>query len=233
MMARVKMIVEGALVPMPVSITARIGEALAALFRHPERALLPWYRYAIYAELTPDNHVDGQAARAWLDILAVRRVLFCWQPSQGWPDAWLQPGQLLGLAEELVQRAADRSYARTTVNRAQALADVAGEEPTSPHYCSWCVYEAALRALHNAWAYSQLCAGRTADNSAVSTDDACTYAAIAVAGGTWQPLGAGAGKFGGAWGRWDWQTQEAQLRRAVFWEWWLRDAVPAAWARCA
>ena len=233
-MARVTGIVEGALVPMPASITARIAEALAALYRHPERALLPWYRYAIYVELTPDNHVEGQAARAWLDILAVRHVLFCWQPcAQGWPDTWLQPNQLLGLAEQLVQRAADRSHARAVVNRAQALADVAGEEPISPHYCSWCVYEAALRALRNAWGYNQLCAGHAAGGAAISTDDACTYAAIAVAGGTWQPLGVGVGTFGGARGRWDWQTQEAQLRRAVFWEWWLRDAVPAAWTRVA
>lgn len=233
MMARVNLIAEGALVPMPAPITARIAEALAALYRHPERALLPWYRYAIYAEFTPGNDVDGQAARAWLDILAVRHVLFCWQPcTQGWPDTWLQPNQLLVLAEQLMRHATDRSHARAAVNRAQALADVAGEEPTSPHYCSWCVYEAALRALHNAWAYSQLCAGRATDGAAISTDDACTYAAIAVAGGTWQPLGAGAGTVG-ARGRWDWQTQEAQLRRAVFWEWWLRDAVPAAWARAA
>jgi hypothetical protein len=219
---------------MPATITARIAEALAALHRHPERALLPWYRYAIYAELTPDNHADRQAARAWLDIIAVRHVLFCWQPcTHGWSDTWLQPHQLLALAEQLLQQAADRSCAGTAVNRAQALADVAGEEPASPHYCSWCVYEAALRALHNAWGYSQVCAGCAADGAAISTDDACTYAAIAVAGGTWQLLNAGAGAFGGARGRWDWQTQEAQLRRAVFWEWWLRDAVPAAWDRAA
>ena len=215
--------------PMPASITARVAEALAALYRHPERALLPWYRYAIYAALTP-GPADKQAARAWLDIIAVRHVLFCWQPlAHDWPSAWLQPQQLLAFAEQLIRSGVDRSRARTAVNRAQALADVAGEEASSPHYCSWCVYEAALRALHNAWIYSQqsvACATDGAPSSSMSImDDASTYAAIAVAGGTWWPLdGIARTK-----GRWDWQTEEAQLRRAVFWEWWLRDAVPAAW----
>ena len=221
---------------MPASITARIAEALAALYRHPERALLPWYRYAIYTALAPDSHADGQAARVWLDIIAVQHVLFCWQPyTHGWPKTWLQPAQLLALAEQLVRTAADRSQARTAVNRAQALADVAGEEASSPHYCSWCVYEAALRALCSAWGYSQLCVARDAGGAPFgalsSTDDASAYAVIAVASGTWQPLGAGT--LGGDRGRWDWQTEEAQLRRAVFWEWWLRDAVPAAWHMAA
>jgi hypothetical protein len=215
-------------VPMPVPVAARVAEGLAALYRHPERALLPWYRYAIYTALTPDDHTCGQAARAWLDIIAVRHVLFCWQPNiHSWPATWLQPDQLLVFAEQLMCGAADPTQAGTAVNRAQALADVVGEDPASPRYCSWCVYEAALRALHNAWIYHQLRAGRDASPASASTtlatDDACAYAAIAVAGGTWRPLS------GGASGRWDWQTEEAQLRRAVFWEWWLRDAVPVAW----
>jgi hypothetical protein len=224
--------VEVALVPMPPAITDRIAEAMAALYRHPERALLPWYRYAIYAALTPGQPTDRFAARAWLDIIAVRHVLFCWRPSaHGWPAAWLQPAQLLALAERLLRNGDDRSSACTAVNRAQALADVAGEEASSPHYCSWCVYEAALRALQNAWSLSQPPASSTDgphSSAATSIDDASTYAAIAVAGGAWRPLNSSNGATAVK-GRWDWQTEEAQLRRAVFWEWWLRDAVPAAW----
>jgi hypothetical protein len=223
---------------MPTPITSRVAEALAALYRHPERALLPWYRYAIYAALTPDNRADRQTARAWLDIIAVRHVLFCWQPSaHNWPGAWLQPQQLLVSAEQLLHGSADSCSARPTVNRAQALADVAGEEGTSPYYCSWCVYEAALRALHNAWAHSQPRAARDTDGALSSTlnstDDASAYAVIAVAGGVWLPPNGSARTNAPAQGRWDWQTEEAQLRRAVFWEWWLRDAVPAAWELAA
>lgn len=224
--------------PMPPAITHRVAEALAALHRHPERALLPWYRYAIYSALTPDEHADRCAARAWIDIVAVRHVLFCWRPSaHDWSGSWLQPEQLLALAEQLIQGGLDRPRARMAVNRAQALADVAGEEASSRHYCSWCVYEAALRALQNAWNFSQSWVncdgGSTLFDPTTSVDDASTYAAIAVAGGTWQPLNSPASARAAARGRWDWQTEEAQLRRAVFWEWWLRDAVPAAWERAA
>jgi hypothetical protein len=220
-------------VPMPPTVTDRVAEGLAALYRHPERALLPWYRYAIYSALSPDHRSDRLAARVWLDVVAVRHVLFCWRPSaHDWASSWLQPEQLLALAEQVIQRNIDRSLARSVLNRAQALADVAGEAASSPHYCSWCVYEAALRALQNAWNLSQLCATCVTDDplaSVTTIDDASTYAAIAVAGGTWRPQNSSASVSAAVKGCWDWQTEEAQLRRAVFWEWWLRDAVPVAW----
>jgi hypothetical protein len=221
-------------VPMPSTIADRVAEGLVALYRHPERALLPWYRYAIYSALSPDHRSERIAARAWLDIVAVRHVLFYWRPSaHDWASSWLQPEQLLMLAEQLIQPGVDRSLARAAVNRAQALADVAGEAVSSPHYCSWCVYEAALRALQNAWNLSQSRATYVTDAPLASVttpmDDASTYAAIAVAGGTWRPLNSSASVCVAVKGCWDWQTEEAQLRRAVFWEWWLRDAVPAAW----
>ena len=50
--------------------------------------------------------------------------------------------------------------------------------------------------------------------------------AIAVGGGEWQ-------RVAGAAGQWSWQTEEVRLRRAVFWEWWLREGLPEAWRRSA
>jgi hypothetical protein len=200
---------------MPAQLTARLAEALSALYCHPERALLSWYRYAIYTALTIGEPVRGGAARARLDILAVRRVLFCWPHDAG--DLRPAPQQLLALAEQLLVGTADRAGIGKQLNRAHALADIAGADPTSPRYCGWCVYEAALRALGSACAYDQLRGGQASYDVANCADDASTYAAIAVAGGAWHS------------GHWDWQTEDAQLRRAVFWEWWLREAVPAAW----
>jgi hypothetical protein len=209
---------------LPAPLAERVAEALAALYSHPERALLPWYRYTIYAELIANERAGG-AARAWLDILATRRVLFCWQPyaRSVWPGEWTQPEYLLALAERLLRGAADRAAAAAQLDRAHALADVAGEPATSPHYCAWCVFEAGLRALESAWAVDQWRVDRAATGATGCADDAGTYAAIAVAGGSWRPSSSG------RIGRWDWQTDDAQLRRAVFWEWWLRDAVAAAW----
>jgi hypothetical protein len=202
---------------MPAQLADRLAEAHSALYRHPERALLSWYRYAIYNELTSAELVRGGAARARLDILAVRRALFCWPP--GADDLQPAPGQLLALAEQLLVGSADRAGIARQLNRAHALADIAGADISSPRYCGWCVYEAALRALGSAYAYYQLRAGPASASYDVAdtADDASSYAAVAVAGGAWHL------------GQWDWQTEEAQLRRAVFWEWWLREAVPAAW----
>jgi hypothetical protein len=212
---------------MPGHITVRVEEALAALYRHPERALLAWYRYAIYTALAQGAPLRGYAARAWLDVIAVQHVLFCWQADRRgpWSRLWPQPAQLLALAEEVMAGRADHAALGRLLDRAQALADVAGEDATSPRYCTWCVYEAALRALNSAWLCDQLGQGAADAPPAAQTgcaDDASMYAAIAVSGGSWYPTRGGVG-------RWDWQTTDARLRRAVFWEWWLRDAVPAAW----
>lgn len=219
-------IAENMPVSMPAQLTARLAEALAALYRHPERALLSWYRYAIYTALTIGEPLRDGAMRARLDILAARRALFCWPPDAG--DLRPAPEQLLALADQLLVGTADRAGIGKQLNRAHALADIAGADVTSPRYCGWCVYEAALRALDSACAYDQLRAGHASASYDIadSADDASTYAAVAVAGGAWHP--AGALTRGGV-GRWDWQTEDARLRRAVFWEWWLREAVPAAW----
>ena len=203
---------------LPNSVAERIAEAHEALFRHPARTLLPWYRYAIYSALAAEEPQSSRLIHAWLDILAVRHILFCWQPPAGaWLPSWPQPQQLLALAEELLANPTDATNVRVQLNRAQALADIVGAAPTAPDYPSWCVYEAALRSLNSAW----LAAQPQRDHAAGPIDcanDASGYAAIAVAGASWQSPAAGVE-----------QAEDAQLRRAVFWEWWLRTGVPTAW----
>ena len=212
---------------MPADIQERVAEALAAMHRHPERLLLPWYRYAIYAALADADALGGLAARARLDLAAARKSLFCWAAYGRaiWPRDWLQPAQLLALGEALVGGTLAPAEAAARIDRAHALADVAGEPATSAHYCAWCVFEAALRAADSALTYGQARHASNFDKIAISADDAGAYAAIAVGGGEWQLVA-------GAAGRWSWQAEEVRLRRAVFWEWWLREALPAAWRSC-
>jgi hypothetical protein len=217
---------------MPADLADRVSEALGALYRHPNQTLLAWYRYAIYAALVVDRSPASYAARAWLDILSVQHVLFCWRPyaGAGWPTTWLQPTDLLGLAEQTVQGLVDPALVQRQITRAAALADVIGERVTSPHYPAWCVFEAALRALQSAWIahthMALLAAASGEATSAAGLDDASWYAAIAMAGSrtpacsdsrTAPPehaiLAADAA---------------AQLRWTFFWEWWLREAIPQA-----
>jgi len=215
-------------------VATRLGEALSALHRHPQRTLLPWYRHAIYTALSAPALVGGLRVRAWLEIATVQHILFCWQP-RAWVTSWPQPHHLVALAEQALVGATDRAHVGAHLNRAQALADVVGEPDTSAEYCTWCVFEAALRTLHSAYQYDQWRALNVAAPCSIDAtgcmDDASMYAAIAVGGGTWSPGVASAYGEGAIVGRWEWQTPEAQLRRAVFWEWWLREAIPSAWRR--
>jgi Immunity protein Imm5 len=224
-------------VPVPAHLADRVREALGALYRHPDQTLLAWYRYAIYDALLADRSGASYAARAWIDVLSVQHVVFCWQSYArlGWPATWLQPTDLLELAEQTLEGMVDPAVIQRQITRAQALADVVGEPASSAQYPVWCVFEAALRALQSAWIYHAHGATTAAPNNgatgAVGLDDASRYAAIAIAGSPTPARG-------------DPQTRTtlsgrnvaptdvaAQLRRTFFWEWWLREAIPQAWQR--
>jgi hypothetical protein len=223
-------------VSVPAHLADRVSEALGALYRHPNQTLLAWYRYAIYEAIVADRSQASFAAHAWIDVLSVQHVLFCWQPyaRAGWPATWLQPTDLLELSEQILQEMVDPPAVQRQITRAQALADVAGEHATSAQYPAWCVFEAALRALQSAW-IAQVNGATPARNSwiagAVGLDDASWYAAIAIAGKL-------------TLARSDPRTRAtnadrvvapadaaAQLRQTFFWEWWLREAIPQAWQR--
>lgn len=222
---------------VPAHIADRIAEALDALYRHPDQTLLAWYRYAIYHALVAERSHAGYAARAWIDVLSAQHVLFCWRPyaRNDWHTAWLQPTDLLALAEQALRGTVDTAAVRRQITRAEALADVVGEDATSAGYAEWCVFEAALRALQSAW-ISLACRAIAAPPSrstaeALELDDASSYAAIAIAGGhitshTDRKLPTAPTSEGISL-----ETSDMQLRQTFFWEWWLREAIPQAWGR--
>jgi hypothetical protein len=224
-------------VSVPVHIAERVSEALGALYRHPDQTLLAWYRYTIYHALLAERSPAGYAVRAWIDVLSVQHVLFCWQPyaRTDWHVTWLQPNDLLGLAEQTLRGTVDKVAVQRQITRAEALADVIGEDANSAHYAAWCVFEAALRALQSAWLYLAYCTTPAPSNSSTADglelDDASSYAAIAIAGSLVpshsdpRMLTAHTNKGISR------ETSEMQLRQTFFWEWWLREAIPQAWQR--
>ena len=217
---------------VPDALADRVSEALGALYRHPNQTLLAWYRYAIYAALAEDHCQSGNAARAWVDVLSAQHVLFCWQPyaRRGWPATWVQPAELLGLAERSLQGLVDPAVVERQLTRAAALADLVGERVTSAQYPAWCVFEAALRALQSAWSaqahHATLAAPNSGAAGASGLDDASWYAAIAMAGSRapayGDPRTASPNRAVAA------ADAAAQLRWTFFWEWWLREAIPRA-----
>jgi hypothetical protein len=211
----------------------RVSEALGALYRHPNQTLLAWYRYAIYDALVADRHHTSYAARAWIDVLSVQHVLFCWQSysQKGWPTTWVQPTDLLGLAEQILQGLADPAVVQRQITRAVALADVIGESATSAQYPSWCVFEAALRAIQSAWnAHAQAATPAQSGGAAgaVGLDDASWYAAIAIAGSRTPAYSDPRARAAQPDCSSTAADAAAQLRWTFFWEWWLREAIPQA-----
>lgn len=210
----------------PFDLAERVSEALGALYRHPAQTLLAWYRYAIYDALLIDQRPSSYAARAWIDVLSARHVLFCWQPYEraGWSTAWLRPADLLDMAEQALEGRRHAADVQRQITRAQALADMAGADPSSAVYPAWCVFEAACRALESAWICRTYAEAPAAPmRRAPALDDASKYAAIAAAGRT-TPRSAAALA-----GRADSLADDpAQLRQTFFWEWWLREAIPQA-----
>jgi hypothetical protein len=224
-------------VPMPTQLADRVSEALAALYRHPEQTLLDWYRYAVYDALLADAGRAGHTARAWIDVLSVQYVLFCWQPyaRARWSTAWLQPIDLLRLAEQTLGGTVDPGVVQRQITRAQALSDVVGEQMTSLQYPAWCVFEAALRALQTAWAsysYGAITAvPSSALPGAIGLDDASRYAAIAIAGSLTPARSAPITQMVASDRAVAPADPAAQLRSTFFWEWWLREAIPQACQR--
>ncbi len=222
---------------IPPDLDALVATTITALHQHPERSLVPALRREIYAALDARSRLHGQRARAWLDILAVRHVLFCWRPlARGkWRASGDLPERLLVLAEQALCGAADRRTVEVQLDRAQEIAFLTGELETSPRYCGWCVCEAAIRALLSAYVFAALRHNGSAAPPSIGNparcDDAASYAAIAVGGGTWHPVIDDSLGIDAEVGVWDWSAEEVRLRRAVFWEWWLREAIPLAWRR--
>jgi hypothetical protein len=206
-----------------------------ALYRHPDQTLPVWYRYAIYQALLADQSRVSSAVRAWIDVLSVQHVLFCWQPygRTRWHTSWPQPDNLLALAEQMLQGTAETTLIQRRIRRAEVLVDLMSEPASSSHYPAWCVFEAALRTLQSAWIYHLHSLNTATPNSRVTgeigLDDASTYAAIAIAGGAVQSSSDRISLAGNT-GQDDWQ-EAVQLRRTFFWEWWLREAIPQAWQR--
>jgi Immunity protein Imm5 len=220
---------------LPKHISTAVAFALNELHRHPDRLLSLERRRSIY---TSFRQVDssGQRARAQLDILTARYVLPYWQPlaDRRWKSYDYMPEKMITLAEELLAGRVETEAAYKVAGMGQEMADLTGELDTSPYYCSWTAFEAALLALFSTLAYSGMAAYDVDLSDAAEHDplkDVAHWAVIAYAGGRWYPIVTeDDNEYGEEAGIWDWSYDEVRIRRQLFWEWWLREAIPTAWS---
>lgn len=206
---------------LPAQLAQRMREALEAVHRHPAHDLNLGHREAIWAALGPrEVGGTGHKRRAVLALLAAGRVLPLWRDVQlpeemvVWELQDADPRRVLTIALRVLDGAVDRAYAEratsSVFNTLNALAAVPGNEV--PHFVGLSADRALATALSDerfdpdALNLSLTDAARDA-----WTYDATYFAAGAAADGPLTQPDTDAGK------------------RRAFWEWWLTQAVPAAW----
>jgi hypothetical protein len=222
---------------IPNEVRRSVDQALAALQVSAADELKPFYRQSIYIALKRAHSSRGVQARAWLDIITVRRILPVWQSS--WRSMEYDeygynhmPEKMVSLAEALLSSRADRTQAEKVADLAREMTDLTAEGKTSRYYLAWCVFDAALRTLIEALGYDSLegveITDQTSNAELESYGDAARWAAMAAAGGTWKLVAEEAFPEPEI-VQWDFSSAAVRQRRRDFWEWWLREAVPAAW----
>lgn len=196
---------------LPDPLRAAIEQARVMLASERAGDLPLALRRRLWAALGPLD-TEGRKRRARLAIASARHVLPAWDaayPGDGTPE------RLLALAEAVIAGSADEvSCARY---RALALS----------HFDSLSSLAAAPIVVAAGYAAAQALAAALFDEAfdperidpAVSDNeldpmerDASYLAAVVSAGGP------------------PWHSSTSAARRRAFWEWWLHEAVPAAWS---
>lgn len=199
---------------IPLSLQQLINESLDGVYVHHLHALLPIHRQAIYDCLGPARDSQARRIRGWLDIVTARRVLPIWladRPHDG------RVMRLLTLAERVLRNQGDERGVR---DEAEVVwwwltdDDHGGryEKLSSPAYYS---LGAAILAVFSSLDDNPLIGmhlegSETDANIDEASSDAAKWAANAAAGPVWR-------------------QDSNNAERLKFWEWWLTEAVPAAW----
>lgn len=200
---------------IPDRLAARLDQALRAVREHPEHVLLPGYREVLWEALGPrvrGSHPathEGHRRRTLLALAGARKVLPIWEAK--WPGDQT-PHSALAAADRIL---AGADSATERIAAGVGLEDLDGFMDQS--FAATMAGESAVRALWTAcfdeafkpdqpleldFTDSQLGGG---------DDDAASVAAIAWADGSVLDPGAD------------------RTKRLEFWEWWLTEAVPAAY----
>lgn len=216
---------------LPASAQALRDQLLTLMRNDLNHHITPLQRHELLQTFDiPHQHAPVvNHFRGWLGILTARYVLPIWHAAlpiwteipQDIPDNNLLPDQLITLAENVVAGITDLQAAWQEVNDQWYVVGTIGDEFTAHRddvpLVTYYACDTALRALYEALNTDFLgqLPGRADYTDETMPDewrDSASSAVVAYAGGG-----------------------EAEavdvLKRRLFWEWWLQEALPTAWKR--
>ena len=206
---------DGQNVTLSGALACAIAAARNILVFGPDHDLPPWQRLAVYTALAAADRHRGQRASGCLAISTARKVL---PISSGGGTGDRLAEHVLHTAELVMRGSVSRAHAEDIAGRAWEQLEDSGRQ-ASQDTESFYAKEAAVIALFEVLGRDPLhtVVIREGDTNEVLdpwSTDAALCAALAYAGGPWEP-------------------RSDPARRLEFWEWWLADAIPRAWNMAA
>lgn len=195
------------------------------LHADPQHTLTPTQRRAIYSAIGPRSDRHSQSFQAWLDILTAQHLLPLWQPFWSGDD---EPERLIHAAVGILKGTIPIAQADALLANALEGSDLSpiGEEHATFHI--FCICEVAILALIEALGRDSgdgyLMRAHPTEADVHKWCDAAGWAALVIGGGSWYPDPQHPHR-----GHWDRMGADVLIRQRLFWEWWLMEAIPAAW----
>ena len=202
---------------MNVTLLESIQLARESVLAHEHHVLMPFYRHQILwlfgptkLGSSPITH-EGHRRRTLLAIASAKMVLPKWE--RMWPEEH-EPQQALAMAERLITEKLPFDQAHEVMVACSNLS----EQRSASRNVAWRAGMSAAAALSTAMVDELIVRDEltpeTPDIQMGGEDaDASSLAAIAFAGG------------------FIWDVAANDEQRLLFWNWWLNEAVPAAYSK--
>lgn len=199
-------------------------QAHAVIEANPHHDLPAVSRCTLYSILVSSTTENGWGIRSWLDVITARHVAFAWD--RVWPDNPLVLGSLR-TAESVIAGSCTREFALRIAQSHWGHLDELSSEPDEgfepdtwfdPLITAACLAGyAAVRALYTACSIDSFegIDWEATENYPIYyldpwSADTAQWAGLVIGGDLCEPVSDAAARF-------------------RFWEWWLDEALPAAW----
>jgi len=201
---------------LPSALSQAIESAYAAMERHPEHMLLPVYRQAIYRAIGPQGDPMSHQALARLALLSAWRVLPIWQRQR--PDDHT-PERLLATAEDMMTGPWGSALHEAVAERAWHWLTSLKME----HSAVFAAHAAVVTVSGVRGDWYGAPGGGFLEGVSIGENDMddkffdpgiCDAAMFAVS----------------AYAEPQWDREYDPAKGHEFWTWWLREAIPMAWA---